>query len=325
MHLSQSGMMQTGAIPLQDTVLSAIPQNFATYSTPQEMMTYSAPQTTAQWTYSSPTLDCSSLAPQTSTAAYSISVLAFPAPSEAVPTATATPVPEPPPVMAFSYETPATMKATRIRGMARHVPGKVKPEHPVLQAEVVSGDRLENAGSFVPPSAVTYAAPTGSEAIMYSAPTVSETMQYIRQVPQATYTAQGMVMPPTSVAPYFPPQQSIIYGAPQTAPETATHNTGGIYATPAYAAQGDFAVGVQVGAGHQTYPAPQQIVTYGMPTPIQPGYQESATPCAMPQQRGVQSRFDVDQLFNQLDINHDGVLSRSEFLVGVVGAVARKK
>jgi len=250
--------------------------------------------------------------------------LAFPVPFQDTPMATATPVPEPPPVMACSYETPATVRAIRIRGMANHVPGKVNPEHPVLQAEVVSGDRVKDAGSFVPPSAVTYAAPTGSEAVLYSATGVSETMQYTTQVPQATYTAQAMATPQNFVNPCLPPQQSIIYGAPQTT-ETVNHSTGNMYATQAYAAQGDVAVGVQVGAGHQTYPGPQHIVTCETPKPTQPGYQESATPNSMPREQRKFTKFDANQLFNQLDTNQDGVLSLSEFRAGVAGALAWKK
>lgn len=252
----QPNVVQNGAMPWQDQQHSA----------PQRMA-YSDNPATGHCTYGSPTeylqTDGVRCPPPellqdnvTSTVPYTISVLASPVlgKSKQAPGVTAVPVPEHPPMIARSYETPATVKATRVMGLAQHVPGEIDPEQPVIQTEVVGGDRVNEVGDCVP---LTYGAPTLSETMMYVPRPPPQTGECTAQVPQHAYADQSMVM--TQNSPYYLPQESIIYQAPQKLAGAQTYSP---YATSTYTAQGGAALGGPIPNIHQSYPSPQ-IVTFG--------------------------------------------------------------
>merc|ERR1712137_447620 len=159
---------------------------------------------------------------------------------------------------------------------------------PVVQETVLSAaPPVQEAVTFT--SGVGYAAPQayGQETVTYGAtPAVQETVTYAAPPVQEAVTFTSGV----GYAPNVGGQGVVTYGAPS------------VQGTVAYSAGGG-------SVAPQTLAYGQETVTYGAPSV---GYTE-------------QQLTDVNLLFDQLDANKNGVISRDEFTALVAGAMYKPR
>merc|ERR1712007_165277 len=141
------------------------------------------------------------------------------------------------------------------------------------------------------------ASPLGQEPASYAASPAQDTVTYSAGVGYAAPQTYG--------------QETVTYGATPVGQETLTYA-----ASPA-----QDPVSFSAGVG---YAAPQTL-TYAAPQPMYAQGELGVQPATVSTEQQPLSFTDANELFDRIDLNNDGVITRSEFTALVAGAMYAQK